>query len=305
MRLAMRGHLEDAATPSLAVRLGVGIVVASAAIVVSTIWLMSNGGDVRRVALIEVGTAALALLFGFVRPRAERSLWLLSFPALIVASLLADSAASSRTGITYGSLFTLVFIYTGLSLRRGTSSLIAPVVGAAWYFCQTTSTPITIIRLPIAVAIWVVIGELLASRTVSLESQIGQLTDAAHTDALTGLANRRGLDAALAALECGDAVVLLDLDHFKQINDERGHAAGDAVIREFAVALRQSLRATDIACRYGGEELVAIVKGGNVSTAAAVLWRLRARWRSAEHPTFSAGVCVHKTGTSAQTLTQA
>ncbi|MGH9292035.1 MAG: hypothetical protein ACRDZ6_04550, partial [Acidimicrobiales bacterium] len=42
-----------------------------------------------------------------------------------------------------------------------------------------------------------------------------------------------------------------------------------------------------------------------VSTAAAVLWRLRARWRSAEHPTFSAGVCVHKTGTSAQTLTQA
>ncbi|WP_053148743.1 diguanylate cyclase [Pseudomonas sp. Pf153] len=92
------------------------------------------------------------------------------------------------------------------------------------------------------------------------------LHDKSIRDPLTGLFNRRYMEETLnremaraQRMESPLSVVMLDLDHFKQINDMHGHAVGDAVLRSVANLLKQSLRASDVACRYGGEELMLIL----------------------------------------------
>ncbi|MBW6399921.1 GGDEF domain-containing protein [Roseomonas sp. HJA6] len=133
------------------------------------------------------------------------------------------------------------------------------------------------------------------------------LERASVTDALTELANRRGFStAAAAALQAcqrrGEtaAMVMFDLDRFKSINDGHGHAAGDAVLRGAAAALRRHVRASDIAGRLGGEEFALLCPGMTTEQAAALAERVRDEIRrSVPHPagdgavvTTSAGVAV-------------
>ncbi len=96
----------------------------------------------------------------------------------------------------------------------------------------------------------------------------------ALTDGLTGLANRRALDEALdhewrRTLREGThmSLLLLDLDHFKSFNDAYGHQVGDDCLRAVALAVRKSIRATDIACRYGGEEIAVILPAADAAGA--------------------------------------
>ena len=103
----------------------------------------------------------------------------------------------------------------------------------------------------------------------------------AKHDALTGLSNRVGLAAAVdAGLKSppphgGDlAVLFLDLDNFKGVNDTYGHAAGDRLLKLAAKRLRQSLRATDVAARIGGDEFVVLAKGLTSAQAAELSQRL-------------------------------
>jgi two-component system cell cycle response regulator len=71
------------------------------------------------------------------------------------------------------------------------------------------------------------------------------------------------------------SVLLCDIDHFKKVNDIHGHAAGDDVLREFGRRLRENIRPTDLACRYGGEEFVVIMPDTNQALAQATGERLR------------------------------
>jgi len=104
----------------------------------------------------------------------------------------------------------------------------------------------------------------------------------AITDALTGLYNRRYMETHLAsAVDQAQArgkplaLLLLDVDHFKLINDTYGHDAGDEVLREFAIRLRKSIRGIDLACRYGGEEFVVVMPETESDVAATVAERIR------------------------------
>jgi two-component system cell cycle response regulator len=106
----------------------------------------------------------------------------------------------------------------------------------------------------------------------------------AITDALTGLHNRRYMETHISGLveetrSRGHplAVLVLDIDHFKLINDTHGHDAGDEVLREFALRVRKSIRGIDLACRYGGEEFVAVMPETDLAAATAVAERLRGR----------------------------
>jgi len=106
----------------------------------------------------------------------------------------------------------------------------------------------------------------------------------AITDALTGLHNRRYMESHLATLveEAAAkakplALLILDVDYFKSINDNFGHDAGDDVLREFATRVRKSIRGIDLACRYGGEEFVVVMPETDMAVAAVVAERIRRR----------------------------
>jgi two-component system cell cycle response regulator len=106
--------------------------------------------------------------------------------------------------------------------------------------------------------------------------------EAAITDALTGLHNRRYMESHLATLaeqasSRGKplALMMLDIDFFKSINDNYGHDAGDDVLREFAVRIRKSIRGIDLACRYGGEEFVIVMPETDMHVAGMVAERMR------------------------------
>ncbi|EKV27606.1 hypothetical protein C882_1452 [Caenispirillum salinarum AK4] len=107
----------------------------------------------------------------------------------------------------------------------------------------------------------------MVGRLLDQSETIGQLTDAVHTDPLTGLNNRafmtEHMDRILADAAREDravAVLFLDLDGFKQVNDTLGHEAGDILLVEVANRLRETLRGGDIAVRLGGDEFVLILK---------------------------------------------
>jgi diguanylate cyclase (GGDEF)-like protein len=111
--------------------------------------------------------------------------------------------------------------------------------------------------------------------------------DAANSDHLTGLLNRRAfqesaldLCARLARKREAVSVLMLDLDRFKSINDRFGHAVGDEVLRVFAQTIRTSMRAGDIVARFGGEEFAAIVPA-NLETAVRIAERIRASFQAA------------------------
>ena len=119
---------------------------------------------------------------------------------------------------------------------------------------------------------------------------------AALTDPLTGVGNRRYADAFLAAVGPGDAVVLIDVDHFKRINDQHGHAGGDQVLRSLAEHLARQIRANDHVARFGGEEFLVVLAGGS-STAVAAVERIARAWTAtSDGVTFSAGVAAHTAG---------
>lgn len=114
-----------------------------------------------------------------------------------------------------------------------------------------------------------------------LQDQLRQLS---VIDPLTQLNNRRHLEDVLprelARAERENyplALIMLDIDHFKSINDTHGHLAGDRVLRQFAAVLHDEIRAGDIACRYGGEEFLLLLPGVDQTTAAvrAEHWRKR------------------------------
>ncbi len=106
----------------------------------------------------------------------------------------------------------------------------------------------------------------------------------AITDALTGLYNHRYLHERLSEevnrareLERPLSVLFCDLDHFKSYNDSSGHSAGDAVLREVAHVIEQSVRNIDVAARYGGEEFVVLLVETERKTALTVAERIRER----------------------------
>ena len=137
----------------------------------------------------------------------------------------------------------------------------------------------------------------------ALRASEARMRDLAIRDGLTGLYNRRhALDqlgeAIGKAQQSGEqlAIALLDVDHFKRVNDEHGHLVGDAVLRDLGRVLVDRVRGTDLVGRYGGEEFVVVFRRATASAARSVLDEVRAeladREGTSEIPryTFSAGV---------------
>ena len=114
-----------------------------------------------------------------------------------------------------------------------------------------------------------------AHRALELRTRMDRLVEAASVDTLTGLPNRRAMGRALGRLKADDVVIMLDLDHFKRVNDTLGHAGGDQVLSGLGRALQATVRGTDLAGRFGGEEFMVLVTNCALSAAMVVAERLR------------------------------
>lgn len=127
-------------------------------------------------------------------------------------------------------------------------------------------------------------------RTRELREANRALVDLATTDSLTGLLNRRAMDVRLAEEEARAArdgsplaVISLDVDFFKHVNDKYGHAMGDAVLRNLGRMLREATRLTDLVGRMGGEEFLVVCPNTDVNGAAVVAEQLRSRFEALDH----------------------
>ena len=207
--------------------------------------------------------------------------YLMGFSLALYAS---GSLLSDRARWTY-CLAATSWVVLALALLTAPEPLTGPELAAAFFYLATATLAASLAhhrRHQLAAA------ELAARirlederhRTAQLLVQLEQLS---HEDPLTGLANRRRWDAGLTAA-CAAAgadggpvsVVLLDVDHFKLVNDRLGHAAGDALLRALSAVLRDRVRAGDLAARIGGDELAVLLPGASLDRAVRLAEELRA-----------------------------
>lgn len=154
-------------------------------------------------------------------------------------------------------------------------------------------------------------------RVKQMEAELAQVSELVHQDFLTGTLNRRGLEEAFArefarAERHGQpiSIALLDIDHFKRLNDTYGHEAGDQALQHLTRVIRDILRPTDVVARYGGEEFVIIFPDTPAEVAVGIMTRLQRELtkRFFLHDarrilvTFSAGVAQRQPGESPEEL---
>jgi diguanylate cyclase (GGDEF)-like protein len=157
----------------------------------------------------------------------------------------------------------------------------------------------------------------LANSGRKLAASLAQVQQLANHDELTGTLNRRSLMAALERersraerTSAEFSIAMIDLDHFKRVNDTHGHAAGDDVLRGLAATVHDTMRATDVFGRYGGEEFLMILFGATPALALKAMERIRAvvaakNWASIAPDlsvTLSAGIASHRKGETTEQL---
>lgn len=197
-----------------------------------------------------------------------------AFPAVLMMFFLVPSLAAALLGV-------------------------AAVVGAAWLswgeLGGTQGLPFFVITSTLTGVFGLLVSQ-------QAHSRITRWQTLSLVDPLTGIGNRRLMEVefvqAFAGAASGGILALLDLDHFKQVNDRLGHEMGDAVLRNVASVISTVLRKTDRFYRIGGEEFVIWLPYGEEKAAAAVMDRVRAavfsHVRAGDQSiTFSAGMAVH------------
>lgn len=235
--------------------------------------------------MVLVGVTALAVgaicLLGYRRlPR-----WFFQLTALAgigLVSLAADAAATGATAVFapfYAFVGMLALLFFRLPAAIGTAILAAAAYGVLLY---ERDTPFALQLLLSSIAMLSALGVLILVIRTRTSRVAGELSADALTDPLTELANRRGFDRRFdleveRSRRDGSslALVICDLDHFKRVNDELGHDAGDEVLRRVATAIAAKTRDADLAARIGGEEFGVLLPGTGPERATLAAERVR------------------------------
>lgn len=219
---------------------------------------------------------------------------------VVIAVLWQTSPAFSAA---FGPmLFVIVVVHMGaLRSRRET------LLQLAWALSLFAIMLLVRVDRTLAIATWVTAASVLILLAVAvtearrrIDRLVAELQRTADFDPLTGLLNRHGVQSRIPALTSADGrttAVLIDLDHFKEINDQHGHLAGDEVLMWIGRTLTAAVRAPDLVARYGGEEFLVLVAGGDLDRGSRLAERVRALIengsRHLPHPvTISAGVAM-------------
>jgi diguanylate cyclase (GGDEF)-like protein len=179
-----------------------------------------------------------------------------------------------RALVLSGSLLLIILLWSGLLV--GTGAAPTPGIGAALaFYLEFTISHVVLIGL-------LVLFARARGQVGQAQRELAAMGLLARTDALTGVLNRRGLWEQLereahrsAGRDCRLAFVLLDLDHFKLVNDRYGHPAGDQVLAEFSQLLTGLVRTSDELGRWGGEEFVILMRRAAPGEALFLADRLR------------------------------
>jgi diguanylate cyclase (GGDEF)-like protein len=227
------------------------------------------------------------------------------YEALACALSIVVCLSVSLQGIngTFWSYPTLFICY--LILRRGAALAVSLALLVA-----VCAIALWKLGIPIALRLAATLALTLVMINVLMDV-IDQLQRALHrqaiTDALTGAFNRRHFDSELQRLSAAGpgaspcALLAIDIDHFKRINDTYGHGAGDEVLRRVAAEITSRKRSTDMLFRTGGEEFILLLSGTSSEQAVALAEGLRERIEqsdmlASERVTASVGVAVHQAG---------
>jgi diguanylate cyclase (GGDEF)-like protein len=268
------------------------------------------------VSVINVAAVAAGVLAWYA-PWHRWSPYTTLFLVPVALGLVCLSDAYGGTPATvYGVYFVVVFAWVGMWHRPGTSIRLAVPACVAYLLPIVTanvSNEDFIRSVGVVIPVCVMLGEVMAATVEKMrqahEAQqlaTDALAAAMVTDELTGLGNRRKGEQLLDSLRDGDALLLIDLDRFKVVNDTFGHAEGDRLLTSVGEYLTGALRGNDEVFRYGGDELVIIQRAAGASPAD-VAERVLHGWRLLNPTTtLSIGVAVHRAGKSmAQTFGEA
>jgi diguanylate cyclase (GGDEF)-like protein len=230
------------------------------------------------------GLAGFAVADRFMRASSHPALWVAgawaALPALLAAAVLLTGGATSPVLVWFAlPAVTLGFRFEPRGMVLGTAYIL--LLFAACVVLPDPAAAVEHRQMLIAAAALILSTVILSGALVE--------SDRAHRrrstlDPLTGLFNRNALEQRLAELNgqpcdhdegLSHALLLCDLDNFKRVNDQLGHAAGDAVLQDVAYTMRSTLQAGDTIYRVGGEEILVILPGAGREDAVEIAERLR------------------------------
>lgn len=250
-----------------------------------TTSLLAPGGESDEPAALTVGAVSLAYALALFLGAGRLPRW--SFDVAVGVGTGLVSVLVWRSGGAISSfaplyVWELAFAAAFLPLwRTALQCLLAAAGYVAAIDLADADAPTE--RVVIVLATLLIVPGLVAAVRAHVDQLVDDLDLQATTDPLTGLANRRALSAAIERERARDArthrslsVVVLDLDHFKAVNDRFGHPVGDRALTHVADVLRSGCRAADIAARTGGEEFALLLPETDGPAALLIAERVRA-----------------------------
>ena len=252
--------------------------------------------------LFAVAAAASVFTYVYYTSKLKFARWFMAFICVFVVSATVVLKGSQQIVWIYPALVGVFFILTP---KTSATIAVLMLLGLGAYMWNELSV-ISVVQFAMSTLITMMFSYAFADR---MRSQQHQLLELAIKDPLTGAGNRRALEEKLFDIlefkrrneHIPAALIIIDLDEFKKVNDQYGHAVGDEILIHFVEIIEQRIRQTDRIYRFGGEEFVIVADNTDLENATILAEQLREAIDTSQFPaqlhiTISLGIAQYKTG---------